>query len=213
VEPARRYQHHRAAVPIALILSIAAPSRSQEPSLKPPAKLYPSQTTPFYGAARGGRVIGTIPPGAELQARGPAEGPRVPVRVSGWSLESAPSLVFAAVGRRIVQTELGLRGPSRRVLSGQQTDPYGSVWQQVSVDGWVDQSDLVPDVNQVWKQAGALYQQRCGGCHALHPAAEFTANQWPNVLKIMAHNAALTPEQAALVTQYLQTHAKDQEPM
>jgi trimethylamine-N-oxide reductase cytochrome c-type subunit TorC len=154
-------------------------------------------------------VIGTIPPGAELDATGPPQGPRIAVRVSGWSLEGAPAQLFRAVGRRILQAELGSRGPSRPVVSDRETDPYGSVWQRVSATGWVARSDVGPDLDAVWKQAESLYQQRCGGCHALHPATEFTANQWPNVLKVMAHNAAFTPEQAALVTQYLQTHAKD----
>ena len=201
-----------AAVPIALILAVAAPSRSQETPSQPSPKSYPIRTTALHGAARGGRVIGTIPPGAELVATGASQGPLMPVRLSGWSLESAPTLVFAAVGRRIKQLELTLPRPAQRRVWGRQTDPYGGSWEQVTVDGWIDRSEVVADRNAVWKQAESLYHERCGGCHALHPPAEFTANQWPNVVKIMAHNAAFTPEQAALVTQYLQTHAKDAGP-
>jgi hypothetical protein len=42
----------------------------------------------------------------------------------------------------------------------------------------------------------------------LHNTDEFNANQWPQILKTMAKNAALQPDQIALITQYLQTHSK-----
>jgi hypothetical protein len=35
-----------------------------------------------------------------------------------------------------------------------------------------------------------------------------TPAQWRGTLVIMAHRAALTPEEAALLRQYFQTHAK-----
>lgn len=76
------------------------------------------------------------------------------------------------------------------------------------MSGYVPSAGLTPDQESVWAAAKALFSKRCSACHALHHTTEFTANQWPTILKTMTKNAALQPDQAALVTQYLQTHAK-----
>ena len=46
-------------------------------------------------------------------------------------------------------------------------------------------------------------------CHPGHPSTEFTANQWPSIVKSMVTRTAMTKEENYLVTQYLQKHAKD----
>lgn len=76
------------------------------------------------------------------------------------------------------------------------------------VQAYLDPSTLTDDQDTVWRHAAKLYQTRCSACHAVHKPTEFTANQWPEILKIMAKNAALQPADLALITEYLQTHAR-----
>jgi nitrate/TMAO reductase-like tetraheme cytochrome c subunit len=87
-------------------------------------------------------------------------------------------------------------------------DDYGNVWNEVQLSGFVQGSGLTSNQDTIWAGASALYSARCSTCHALPRTNQFTANQWPTILKAMTKNAALQPDQIALLTQYLQTHSK-----
>jgi Dihaem cytochrome c len=151
--------------------------------------------------------LGSVTPGTPLSVIKRA-GDLAEVRIDGWSMAGADTVVFAAKGQRIVLAELSANRPANRTVGTRSEDQYGGVWEQVTVTGWVSSSDLVAAVEPVWEKAHALFAKRCTMCHALHQPTEFTANQWPHILQIMTKRAVLTPDQTALVTKYLQTHAR-----
>jgi trimethylamine-N-oxide reductase cytochrome c-type subunit TorC len=171
---------------------------------------YPSESTTLYSSATGSGAFGVLSPGTSLQVTGATSNGRLPVKIEGWSMANEPSMIFLAAGKRILELRLSASASPSQPRKGKTVVLYGVTWKPVSYAGWVNSSATVPKIDAVWKAASDLYQKRCSACHGLHRPKEFTANQWPSVLSIMTHNAALTPEQAALVTQYLQRHAKGQ---
>ncbi|MDE2166666.1 MAG: hypothetical protein KGJ66_10065 [Alphaproteobacteria bacterium] len=154
-----------------------------------------------------GTPLGTVTPGTPLTVI-KQTGRLAEVRIDGWSMAGAETVVFAAKGLRIVLAELSADRPANRTVGARSEDQYGGVWEQVTVTGWVSASDLVAAVEPVWQKAHVLFAQRCTKCHALHQPTEFTANQWPHILQIMTKRAVLTADQTALVTKYLQIHAR-----
>jgi hypothetical protein len=162
---------------------------------------------PLFSSPQGGASIGSITPGsaAQLAARSPA---RDMITLTGWSQQGGETVVYSGVGQRIVLATLTTAGLANRKVTQTTHDAYGNTWDRVQVTGYVDSTDLVPNVNTVWSAARQLYATRCSACHALHATTDFTANQWPGVLEPMIKRAALNPDQAALIRQYLQSHAR-----
>ncbi len=90
------------------------------------------------------------------------------------------------------------------------TDEFESIWNESSFIGWVKTSNLDTHQEKIWNKADKLFQQRCGGCHQPHPPPEeFTANQWPNIVKAMKDRAGLSSDDQWLLTKFMQEHAKD----
>lgn len=159
--------------------------------------------------AEDGRIeIGKIFPGTLVQVLAKHDS-LAKIQVDGWSVKGAPRTVFAAMGQRILVARLSAAGQSFRKVMNQVDDTYRTTWERVSITGEVNRSDLVADVASVWASANKIFSERCSACHSLHRPKEFTANQWPSMLGMMTYRAALTDDQAELVTRYLQAHAKD----
>ena len=53
-----------------------------------------------------------------------------------------------------------------------------------------------------------VYTSRCGRCHYLKTAQDYTSLQWENILKSMIPKAKLNNEEAKQVTAYVMEHAK-----
>lgn len=183
------------------------------------ATLAPAQAgraTQFAGAvmtlagSAGGERIGDVMPGAALTVVA-ADGDDAKVEITGWSPAGGARYLFKEVSVRISLVTLTDAGAATREVIGTAEDKWGSDWEQVRVSGWVPRADLVDDLEAVWDKAGELYYSRCSRCHSLRRPEEFTANQWPTVLKIMTKRAGFNAEQAALVTMLLQYHGKDQD--
>jgi hypothetical protein len=199
---AKKYLAVAVCAALVLLISVASPQADTVGQL-----LYTAGSVPLYAAAADHAAAATITPGTALQADGSAASGMQAVTIEAWTQDGADSTLFAAAGRRIVLARLK-DGAAKPPVLATMTDPYGNVWHQVRLMGFAPTADLVPDQESVWVKARALYSKRCSACHALHHTNEFTANQWPTILKTMTRNAALQPDQAALITQYLQTHAK-----
>lgn len=73
----------------------------------------------------------------------------------------------------------------------------------------MDQSQLIGDQGKLWQYASTLMSNNCTGCHGLTALDHFNANQWIGVIKGMESRTSLTPEQARMLTQYVQKHASD----
>lgn len=149
--------------------------------------------------AVGGKVIAEVWPGTPLRVLS-QKGDNIEVEVTGWSPVGGEQYLF----KEMV--------PKRTVIA-EKDDYYESTWQNASIKGWISSADTSDSVHAVWKEASTLFHQRCTRCHALHRPTEFTANQWPSILKIMTVRAGLSAGNKALVTKFLQVHAKDQEPI
>lgn len=160
--------------------------------------------------AAGGKTIATIMPATPVDVI-IKKGSDIRVEIIGWSPAGGEKYLFKGVGLRINLARLTADGVSKRVVVGTKDDAWGSTWQQVKISGWLKQDHVVAKLDAVWKEAAQLYYSRCSRCHSLRKPAEFTANQWPHVLKVMAKRAGFSAEQAALVTALLQYHGKGQQ--
>lgn len=162
---------------------------------------FASAVTPLLDAA-GGKTIGSLQPGAALDVAGQSGG-ATHVTLHGWSAQGTSAIVFASADKHIVE----LSGFTGHATSGAAQSSGGATYVAVTIDGWVASNALVDDVQSVWKNASALYAQKCGSCHALEPATSYSANQWPGLMKTQAGNAGLDPGQTALITTYLQVQS------
>lgn len=157
---------------------------------------------------KSGNSVGSLTPGTKLDVI-KNSGKNSKVRVSGWSAFGAETVIFKQVGKRII---LGILDESviSEVKKGKtETDEFESIWNESSFTAWVDSSSLTNSQDKIWNEADNLFKQRCGGCHQAHPPHEFTANQWPNIVKAMKDRAGLTSDDQWLLTKFMQEHAKD----
>lgn len=157
--------------------------------------------TPLLDAANG-KTIGSVGPGAALTVVADSGG-ATHVTVTGFAAQSTPATVYAYTDRHIVV----LSGFTGKAVNGATQSVGGTPYVAVTIDGWVASNTLAPDAATVWKAASALYQQKCSTCHSLRPPTDYTANQWPALMKAQADNAGLDPGQTALITAYLQTQS------
>ena len=162
------------------------------------AQRYAAAVTPLLDAA-GGKSIGSLQPGVAVDLLGQS-GAATHIAVHGWSAQNANAAVLAAPTRRIVLVS----GYSGHAPGGAAQTVNGTVYQEVTVEGWVATAALVDDVQVVWKQAAALFADKCGGCHALPEINSLGVNQWPAIMKTQAPNAGLDANENALLTTYLQ---------
>lgn len=190
-------------------LLLASPAPGVAGDAASPHKLFAKTLLPLHDR-KGGATIATVTPGTAFAVQKRA-GAKLLVAVTGWSPVGGESLLFKALGQRILLARLTRKGVATRKVLKEKEDEYGSPWQRVRITGWVARRAVVADVEKVWKRASRLFHKRCTRCHALHRPTEFTANQWPNILKIMTKRAGLSKARKALVVKYLQTHAKDQD--
>ncbi len=187
---------------LALCLTFAAPHAGIAGET-----LYLSRQTDLLDAA-GGTALASVAPGTMLTVLKHLNG-QVRVELSGWSPEGGESYLFLDIGQRILVARLTSAGVAARKTVKQKDDDYESLWFDTRLTGWLPEAATTADVATVWKAGSALFHQRCTRCHALHRPTEFTANQWPAILKIMTVRAGLTGDDRALVIQYMQNHAKD----
>ncbi len=177
------------------------------PAAGQPAKiLFAAGTTPIYAGVAEREAAGSLTPGTPLDAAEPAKNGYQPFTLVAWSQQGNDETIFAAQGQRIVFATVTAKAQIKTIATA--TDDYGNVWNQVELSGFAPAKRLTSNQDSVWARAHALYGKRCSACHALHATAEFTANQWPAIIKTMSKNAALQPDEAALITQYVQTHAR-----
>lgn len=187
------------AVTLSLFTAAAAASTST---------VYANTTTPLLATA-GGSSQGDVLPGTPLTVLG-SSGSDIHVQIEGWVVKGSASVLFEGIGQHTVLATFTSSGKLGDKVLTTKKDAYGTTWQQMTFTGWVAQNATVAKVATVWKKAENLYDSRCSACHALHNPNEFTANQWPGILKVMGQNASLDQQDLNLVTRYLQAHAKAQ---
>ncbi len=168
---------------------------------------YATQSTPIYGDVALKQQIGVMTPGSPISISKDQGFDGQPFSMDGWFQQGNQNVLFLGEGKRIVMATLS-GSPTAFQELGETKDEYDTVWVHARIRGFILPRSLTRDQTTVWQRAAKLYQSRCSACHAVHKPTEFTANQWPGILKIMAKNAALQPDEVMLITEYLQTHAK-----
>lgn len=167
--------------------------------------VYTSASTPIFDGAKG-KVMGSLPPGTPLVQLS-KRGKRVKIQLEAWSRAYAPLRLVSDPVTFTSRGELVRIPDGVREVTEQKVDKYSARWEEVRVTGWVPARGLVQDVNTVWKEARALQQERCTVCHEFKQPDLLNASQWRGTLVIMGHRASLTPEERALLSQYLQANA------
>ncbi len=190
---------------MALWLALAPPA----PAATDGQVLYSNTLTSLRDAAVNGTVIASISPAVPLRVLDEKDG-QVKVEITGWSPEGGEKYLFTEMGQRIRLAKITEQGLEGRKIIAQKEDYYETIWQDVRLTGWIAKKDVSEDIRTIWKTARHLFHQRCTRCHALHRPTEFTANQWPSILRIMTVRAGLSEGRKALIVQFMQTHAKDQ---
>jgi len=192
---------------VAARLASVAVSPAPALAAAPAGQRYAVGTEQFHKDP-GGAVVGTVTPGTPVSVT-ETRGADAHVTVTGFS-SAGSSAVVSAIGVRIVLVNLSAPDKADRQVGAQTKDSYGTVWNQVTVSGWVAANTLVPDVQTVWAHGKQLYEAHCSSCHALYASDQYTANQWPGTLQGMASQGGLSGDDFTLVLKYLQTHAKPQ---
>jgi nitrate/TMAO reductase-like tetraheme cytochrome c subunit len=157
-----------------------------------------------------GKPLGKVTTATELAVI-KTLGEKTQVRINGWSAYGAETIIFKTIGKRIILALLNDKAIKSIKKGKTQQDEYEAEWNESSIVGWVKTSDLTKEKDAIWTKANQLFTERCGGCHQSHPPHEFTANQWPNILKAMKDRAGLTSDDQWLLTKFMQNHAKDME--
>lgn len=169
---------------------------------------YTRESTPLFDGAKG-KILGQLPPGTPVTLK-TRSGAMVEVVVHGWTEDHRELELFADKAPRLSRAQLVRVDKGRLEPLKTEVGRYDVAWTKVRLTGWVAAARLVPDLNAVWNAARALHRQRCTACHDFMPASELSAQQWSGTLRIMSHRAALTPEEAVLLKQYLQSGARAQ---
>ena len=63
-------------------------------------------------------------------------------------------------------------------------------------------------VTDAVKSGKDLYDNRCGKCHKLFAATDYSIKRWPGILDSMQPKAKITDEQKAQILAYLSSEAK-----
>lgn len=131
-------------------------------------------------------------------------GDKIKVQIEGFVKKGRENAIYFVPKKRILVAALKKGGGYKLKTVSQDGD-----FEKVSFTAYTTNDNLTKDLPALYKKANRLFSENCGLCHALHPTTEFTANQWPSMIKAMKSRTPLTKDQVFLVTQYLQKHSKD----
>lgn len=167
------------------------------------------ESLPFFMESGGEQAAGKLLPATRLDILS-RDGDWLKARVSGWRQEGADTVIYGAIGQRILTA--AMTKPTAEAVEqgeGQVVEVTSQTWFPVSLDIWLPQENLTASIDPVWDYAGSLYRADCAVCHVAHHTDQFLANQWIGQLQAMERYTQLDKEQNRLVLKYLQYHAKD----
>lgn len=132
----------------------------------------------------------------------------VKVKLIGWSAEGSETVVFKQMGQRIIYALLDETLISKLKILETKLDYYETTWKKVSLEFWISKENIVSDMNIVLNEGKALYDGRCGACHATPDLHHFTSNQWPGIIGSMKDRAGLSKTELQVVIKYVQNNSK-----
>lgn len=131
-------------------------------------------------------------------------GDKIKFKVQGFVKDGATNAVYFVPNKRILVTAFAKKNNYKFEKIATKDG-----WDEVSVIGYAKNENFTKDLDGLYKKAKATYTENCSMCHPLHPENEFSANQWPSMIKSMVNRTPMSKDQNFLVVQYLQKHAKD----
>lgn len=157
------------------------------------------------GDVEQGKLLG----GAQVVI-GARDGDLAELKVSGWQLEEAPSIIYQAKSQRVMVAVLADDAVGARQLGEAELDEATEQnWIPVELTVWSDAAGMNTDREAVWSYTSDTYQRACSACHVLPQKTHFTANQWIGTLKSMRRFTSFTDDEYRLILAYLQNHSKD----
>ncbi|WP_027962667.1 c-type cytochrome [Halomonas halodenitrificans] len=138
------------------------------------------------------------------------QGDKLQLEIDGWQPENAPSVIYQAIGQRVIMAALGDDAVAATEHGEVEVDPNtDQVWRPVTLQAWSDASELNLDQEVLWSFSENAYQESCSSCHTLAEEDHFTANQWVGTLKSMKRFTSFTDDEYRLILSYLQNHSSD----
>lgn len=175
--------------------------------------LYALVTKPYYASAEDAKA-GEGANGQLLAATHvkvlERDGDALKIRVDGWQQDQVDKVIYEMRGQRIFSATANADAVERIERHATETDPATDlVWHQVSLEGWVDKTDLISDLDAMWAYGAEMNNASCGICHSAVPPEHQLANQWIGTLKAMERFITLDKEQYRFLQKYMQMHASD----
>lgn len=170
---------------------------------------YVEKTLKTYSLPTDSKPSGKVLPTTPLEVI-KVEGDKAFVKITGWNRGKLKRILYYSKGVRIISAAFSKKAKNT-IKTIQTVTPKNSKkpWTQVTLTTWVNNKNLINDIKPLYKEAKNLLEVNCGLCHAPHPTHEFSANQWPAVIKGMAPRTPLNKEQVLLISQFAQKHSKD----
>lgn len=169
---------------------------------------YTSSVKNLFESANGSSSKGRLLPTSKIKIL-EKQGDKIKIELEGYMKDGVNSAVYYSVGNRILVAGISKSAKFDFKTISTSKDEEGVEWQKVSFVAFTENDNLTDDLDGLYKKAQAIFDTNCALCHPGHPSSEFTANQWPSIIKSMIGRTAMTKDENYLVTQYLQKHAKD----
>lgn len=150
---------------------------------------------------------GRVHPAVELDVLS-TQGDANQVRLSGYQVKGAESVLYIDKGQRAIIASLNPQAASGLETGEFSADEYGNEWRSASLTFTTD-APLLDSSEPLWSYAEQLDTVYCSTCHAKIPAEHFTLNAWGPVAKSMGDRTDISALNLEILTKYLQNHAKD----
>lgn len=170
--------------------------------------MYTSSVKNLYENIDNNTAKGRLLPTSEITVLEKKDG-KIKIQVQGYMKEDVSNAIYFNQKNRILIAGLTKENNFEIKTISTNKDEEGNVWKKVELTAFTNDDNLTKDINSLYTEAEKIYKDSCSMCHQAHPIDEYTANQWPSIIKSMLSRTAMTKEQNYLVVQYLQKHAKD----
>ncbi len=139
------------------------------------------------------------------------QGDLIKVQITGWMEKNGKGRVLTEyMGKRVfTATVRGGVKATEKVLKTETDATTGMEWNQVTVQAWLTQTDMLSSIKPIWSYAKDMYGASCNSCHAAPDPSHYTANGWISGLKAMSAYYRLNQTEERTLLKYLQNHAKD----
>lgn len=157
---------------------------------------YPNEVKQLYLNKGDKNAIGRLLPTAKVEIL-KNDGDFAQIKISGFIQNNKKQILYFNPNNRILNAAFKANSDIKYETINKQTN-------EVSTILWTQNTNFEKNYNELMKKANKLYADNCAMCHALHNINEFSANQWPAMLKAMIDRTTIEKENRFLVEQFLQ---------